>query len=247
MVIDSTALPAAVAAAVRAELADVADATVQEIIVEVPSYADEFTGHMGQVIGNAVELALAGFLELATASSGVDPGTPIRPALEGAYELGRGEARSGRSMDALLAAYRVGARVSWRHMSASAVRAGLTVEQLARFAELVFAYIDQLSASSVAGHSDELATTGRVRERYLERLAAQLLAGASEAELLATAERADWTPPRTLTAVVLPETKVHGTLVSLDPRTLRATEDVPDADEHVVLLVPDADGRSRPA
>ena len=49
------------------------------------------------------------------------PSTPIRPALEGAYELGRGEARSGRSMDALLAAYRVGARVSWRHMSASAV------------------------------------------------------------------------------------------------------------------------------
>ena len=105
----------------------------------------------------------------------------------------------------LLAAYRVGARVAWRHMSASAVRAGLTVEQLARFAELVFAYIDQLSASSVAGHSDELATTGRVRERYLERLAATLLAGAPEPDLTAAAERAGWAPPRTLTAVVLPE------------------------------------------
>jgi hypothetical protein len=244
---DGSALPAEVATAVRAELADVAEATVQEIIVEVPSYADEFTGHMGQVIGNAVELALAGFLELATARTGADPSTPIRPALEGAYELGRGEARSGRSMDALLAAYRVGARVSWRHMSASAVRAGLTVEQLARFAELVFAYIDQLSASSVAGHSDELATTGRVRERYLERLAAQLLAGATEADLTAAAERAGWAPPRTLTAVVLPEEKVHGALVSLDPRTLRSTEDVPGDGELVVLLVPDADARSRPA
>src|SRR5215218_740570 len=221
-----TAIPGAVAEAMRAELPSVAERTVAEIIVEVPSYADAFSGHMGQVIGNAVELALAGFLELATARTGVDPSTPIRPALEGAYELGRGEARSGRSMDALLAAYRVGARVSWRHMSASAVRAGLTVEQLARFAELVFAYIDQLSASSVAGHSDELATTGRVRERYLERLAAQLLAGASEAELLATAERADWTPPRTLTAVLLPEEKVHGVLVSLDARSLRSTGDV---------------------
>jgi hypothetical protein len=247
MAADPTALPAEVAAAVRAELAAVAEATVQEIIVEVPSYADEFTGHMGQVIGNAVELALAGFLELATARSGADPSTPIRPALEGAYELGRGEARSGRSMDALLAAYRVGARVSWRHMSASAVQAGLTVEQLARFAELVFAYIDQLSASSVAGHSDELATTGRVRERYLERLAAQLLAGVPEPELLASAERAGWAPPRTLTAVVLPEEKVHGALVSLDSRTVRSTEDVPGDGGLVVLLVPDADGRSRPA
>jgi hypothetical protein len=235
----------------RAELGAVADATVAEIIVEVPSYADAFTGGMGRVIGNAVELALAGFLELATAEGGADAGTPIRSALEGAYELGRGEARSGRSMDALLAAYRVGARVSWRQLSGSAVRAGLGVEQLARFAELVFAYIDQLSAASVAGHRDELATSGRVRERYLERLAAQLLARAPEADLLAAAERATWPVPRTLTAVVLPEHRVPGALVSLDPRTLRPVEglpdDVPGRDDLVVLLVPDADGRSRPA
>jgi hypothetical protein len=245
--IETSAIPPGVATAIRTELTSIAAATVEEIVVEVPSYTEEFTGHMGQVIGNAVELALAGFLELATARSGADASTPIKPALEGAYELGRGEARSGRSMDALLAAYRVGARVSWRHMSASAVRAGLTVEQLAHFAELVFAYIDQLSASSVAGHSDELATTGRVRERYLERMAAQLLAGAPESDLTAMAERAGWVPPRTLTAVVLPEEKVHGALVSLDARTLRSTEDVPGDDELVVLLVPDADGRSRPA
>jgi hypothetical protein len=245
-----TAIPAAVAEAMRAELPSVAERTVAEIIVEVPSYADAFQGPMGRVIGNAVELALGGFLELATAAGGADASTPIRPALEGAYELGRGEARSGRSMDALLAAYRVGARVSWRLLSASAVTAGLTVEQLAGFAELVFAYIDQLSASSVAGHSDELATTGRVRERYLERLAALLLAGAPQSDLLAAAERADWTPPRTLTAVVLPEDRVRGALVSLDGRTLRSNEDVPDlgtAGDLVVLLVPDAGGRSRPA
>src|SRR5215210_2762103 len=209
----------------QAELPAVAEHTVATIVVEVPSYADAFAGEMGRAISSAVELALGGFLDLATATGGVDPSRPIGPALEGAYALGRGEARSGRSMDALLAAYRVGARVSWRHMSGSAVRAGLTVEQLAHFAELVFAYIDQLSASSVAGHSDELATTGRVRERYLERLAARLLAGAPPPELTAVAERAGWIPPRTLTVVVLPETKVHGALVSLDPRTLRSNED----------------------
>jgi hypothetical protein len=244
------AIPAAVATAMRAELASVAEATVAEIIVEVPSYADAFQGDMGRVIGNAVELALGGFLELATASGGADASTPIRPALEGAYELGRGEARSGRTMDALLAAYRVGARVAWRHMSASAVRTGLTVEQLARFAELVFAYIDQLSAASVAGHSDELATTGRVRQRYLQRLAHFLLAGGTLPDLTAAAERADWAPPRTLTAVVLPAARVRGALVSMDGRTLQVGEDVPGLDpagDLVVLLVPDAGGRSRPA
>jgi len=36
---------------------------------------------------------------------------------EAAYALGRGEARSGRTMDALLSAYRVGARVSWRELA----------------------------------------------------------------------------------------------------------------------------------
>ena len=51
-----------------------------------------------------------------------DPSTPLGPTLEGAYALGRGEARNGRSMDALLAAYRVGARVAWRELAATAVR-----------------------------------------------------------------------------------------------------------------------------
>ena len=69
-----------------------------------------------------------------------------------------GEARNGRSMDALLAAYRVGARVAWRELSATAVSAGLPATTIARFAELVFAYIDELSASSVSGHADESAT-----------------------------------------------------------------------------------------
>ncbi len=244
------AIPAAVAQAMRDELPSVAGHTVAEIIVEVPSYADAFSGRMGQKIGSAVELALGGFLELATASTGADPSTPIRPALAAAYELGRGEARDGRSMDALQAAYRVGARVSWREMSATAVRAGLSAEQLARFAELVFAFIDQLSAASVAGHADELATTGRVRQRYLERLATLLLAGAPPEQLLAAAERADWAPPRTLTAVLLPEARVRGAMVSLDARTLRTTDDVQDPagdGELMVLLVPDAEGRSGPA
>ena len=73
---------------------------------------------MGATIRNAVQLALGGFLTLAT-RDGESP--PMAPALEGAYQLGRGEARNGRTMEALLAAYRIGARVSWRDMSRTAV------------------------------------------------------------------------------------------------------------------------------
>jgi hypothetical protein len=247
---EQSTLPTTVADAMRADLPSVAERTVAAIVVEVPSYADAFAGDMGRTIGNAVQLALGGFLELATTGGGADASTPIEPALDGAYALGRGEARSGRSMDALLGAYRVGARVAWRHMAASAVAAGLTVEQLARFAELVFAYIDQLSASSVAGHADELATSGRVRRRYLERLGQRLLAGSAPDDLAEAAGRADWEPPRTLTAVVLPQARARGALALLDPRTLQVSEDVPALDpatDITVLLVPDAEGRARVA
>jgi sugar diacid utilization regulator len=243
-------IQALVAGEMRRALPAVAEQTVAAIVVEVPSYADAFSGAMGRNIENAVQLALGGFLELASEGGDGDASTPIQPALDGAYALGRGEARSGRSMDALLGAYRVGARVSWRHMADSGVRAGLSAEQLAHFAELVFAYIDQLSAASVAGHSDELATTGRVRERYRERLANVLLSRQSRRDKEAAAERADWTLPRTLTAVIVPEARVRTALTALDARTLRSTEEVPGpagAGEMVVLLVPDAEGRSRPA
>jgi hypothetical protein len=241
-------LPPSVAAALQAELAAVAEHTVAAVVVEVPSYANAFEGEMGATIEKAVQLALAGFLELAAASGGADASTPIEPALEGAYALGRGEARDGRSMDALLAAYRVGARVAWRDMSATAVTAGLTIESLASFAELVFAYIDRLSAASVAGHADERATSGRVRQRYLERLAALLVGGAAGHDQAAAADRAGWSPPRSLTAVLLPEAQAREALTLLDTRTLQLSDlpDVAPAAELTVLLVPDAEGSSRP-
>jgi hypothetical protein len=235
----------------RSRLPSVAHETVRAITVEVPSYADAFGDAMGSTIESAVQLALAGFLKLAGASRGADAASPLAPALEGAYELGRGEARSGRSMDALLSAYRVGARVSWRLLSGAAVEAGLPSRTVAKFAELVFAYIDELSAASAAGHADELSTTGRVRERYLHRLALSLLQGESDEQLLRRAERANWEPPRTLAAVVLPSAHVARVLSALDPRTLRAEEGIPDLDDEgadlAVLLVPDALGRARPA
>jgi hypothetical protein len=188
------------------------------------------------VIRNAVQLALGGFLTLATRQ---DADAPKAPAIEGAYQLGRGEARSGRTVEALLAAYRIGARASWRDMSGVAVEAGVDSGQLAKFAELVFAYIDELSAASVAGHTDELESSGRVRQRNLERLAQALLTGAPADAIAAAAERADWEPPGALTALVLPESQVSHALTALDPRTLQPSDDVPGLPEgHASLLVP---------
>jgi hypothetical protein len=112
----------------------------------------------------------------------------------------------------------------------------------------VFAYIDEISDASVSGHADELAMSGRVQQRRLERLVVRLLEGASETELKDSAERADWTPPQTFTAVVLSEVRARALRGLVDARTLQLTDDVPSLDIDsglTVLLVPNATGRSR--
>ena len=235
----------------RERLPRVAAHTVAAVTAEVPGYTGALSESMRDNIEAAVQMALAGFLKLAGGARDADPSTPLGPTLEGAYDLGRGEARSGRTMDALLAAYRVGARVAWRELATSVAEAGVAATEMAQFAELVFAYIDELSAASVAGHSDELSTSGRVRERYRERLGEHLLAGAAPEVLSAAAERADWTPPTTLTAVLVPSAQVRRVLASLGPDTLLVGEDLPrtqvggDGYPLSLLLVPDVAGSRR--
>ncbi|PXX06548.1 PucR family transcriptional regulator [Mycolicibacterium moriokaense] len=237
-----------VVAALQSVLPAVAEHTVAAVTVEVPTYADAFSGRMGQRIEGAVQMALGAFVQLAARSQGSDAGTSLSPALEGAYELGRGEARSGRSVDALLSAYRVGARVAWRELSETAVDRGLPPLMIARFAELVFAYIDELSAASVSGHADELASSDRERRRHLDRLGQDLLTGAPTETLLASAERAEWRPPDTLTAVLLPSAQTRGVVSRFGQSTLQLSGDLPDIESSesvVVLLIADMHGSNR--
>jgi hypothetical protein len=193
-------------------------------------------------------LALGAFLQLAARSHDSETGAPLSPALVGAYELGRGEARQGRSMDALLSAYRVGARVAWRELSETAVDGGVPPLMIARFAELVFAFIDELSAASVSGHADELASSDRERRRHLDRLGQHLLTGAPIEVLRASAERAEWRPPDTLTAVILPSAQTRGVVSRFGQSTLQLSGDLPgieSSESVVVLLIPDMHGPNR--
>lgn len=233
----------ALAAEIRGDLPRVADRVVTAIIDGVPSYADAFSGPMGETIRTAVQVALGGFVSLASGRRGVDLSTPTATAVEGAYQLGRGEARSGRTTDAILAAYRIGARLSWRELSTVAVRHGIDGHALVEFAELVFAFIDELSAASVAGHADELTDTGRVRQQRLDRLARRLLDGAPAEALDEAVARADWTVPETLTAVLVPDAQVRPVLGGLPAETIAV--DRPELDGVTLLLVPDVHARRR--
>ncbi|MBA2348710.1 MAG: helix-turn-helix domain-containing protein [Solirubrobacterales bacterium] len=227
-------------AALRTGLPAVAKETAAAILVEVPGYS-VLRESLGAPIDEAVEIALRAFLNVASGTRGSDPSAPLQPALDAAHALGGGEAREGRGVDALLAAYRVGARVAWREMARVAVEAGVPTTTLIQFAELSFAYIDELSAASVSGHAQELATGDRAHQRALERLTRRLLAGAPADVLQASAETAGWVPPQTLCAVLLPSARARGIRAVIDARSLLLTDELPGAegdDETVLLLVP---------
>lgn len=237
-------LPPAVEALVRADLPQTAEQIVTAIVAEVPSYENALNEEMGQIIRNAVRAALSAFLVGVSGDPGRDPQKLLNASLDGAYQLGRGEASSGRTVADLLSAYRIGARVSWRELARHVAAEGSDPAMVAAFAEEVYTYIDRLSAASTQGHTDESATAGRVRQRLLERIATHLVEGAAEAMIVRLAERAEWAVPRTLTAVVVSEHEAAAVYAVLPPNTL-SLADVPELDGAAVLLVPDLPVRSR--
>jgi hypothetical protein len=236
-------LEPAVVDALESRLPSVAEATVAAVSAEVPAYAEGLGEPMATGIAAGVRMALAAFLRLVADSTDRTISAARDAATDGAYELGRTEARAGRTVDALLAAYRVGARTAWGELSRTLVAMQVRPADVAAFAGLVFAYIDELSAASAAGHRAQLASTARVRARYLHELGQALLAGEPADVLAARAERADWTPAGSLTVVLVPVARLHEVASLLDPRTLTVTDER-SADtlptDTGVLLVPDA-------
>ena len=239
-------LPQPLLAALEDGLPTLAERTVAAVLAEVPAYTAA-VGPQHRQIEDAVRQTITVFVRLVR--DGADPDTsPAQdPAMDGAYSLGRGEARAGRSSEMLLAAYRTGARTVWRHWSELAVAHWLARDQLAMFAELIFAYMDRLSATGVSGHADELARTGLARQRAREVLVRRLLVSTTAADLLVSAERADWHAPQTLTAVAVPSGRAVGAMQVADPRTLELPEDavVGSARSMTILLVPDVGGTTR--
>src|SRR4051794_18824525 len=144
-------LPPQLSEILRPALPGVGEAIIDAIREEVPDYARPLKGTFGRQVHRGVEVALRRFVD------GVDrPGSETAQRGREVYlELGRGEARAGRSVDALLAAYRVGARVAWRRLVDAATAGGMEPDVIYDLGEAVFAYIDEISAESVEGYTEE--------------------------------------------------------------------------------------------
>lgn len=230
----------------RSELPAIAKATASTVIDEVPAYS-EMRGPEGATLDQQVELALKGFLTVASASEVDAAAAPLQPVLDAAFALGRGEVRSGRSMDVLLSAYRIGARAAWREWSQVARAAEIDIDLLSTFAELIFAYIDELSGASVAGYTFELEAAERSTIRRREELARRLLKGGSIETFLGDAERAAWDPPDRLCAVVITASSAQGVRGRIDSRSLVLPGELPglEGEPYLLLLVPARDAAER--
>src|ERR671919_239278 len=159
------AVPTEAADVLRPVLPGLADDIIAAIADEVPGYARAMSGTFGQAVRLGVEVALNRFVDMLA-----DPVADVTRAQDTYVNLGRGEFHAGRSLDALLAAYRVGARLAWRRFVEAGVAGGLAPDAIYALGEAIFAYIDELSAESAEGYTEEQTAAAGERERRRRRL-----------------------------------------------------------------------------
>jgi PucR-like helix-turn-helix protein len=195
----SEGLPPQLAAALRPVLPELAEATIAAIGSEVPDYAQPLEGPFGRALRIGVERALERFVEAIE-----HPGSDDREAREVYVELGRGEMRAGRSMDSLLSAYRIGARLAWERFVAAGEAAGHDPATLYRLASAIFDYIDGISAESVEGFSEERAAAESELHRRRRALARLLMRDdVTSEEIRDHAQLAGWARPAQVGALVV--------------------------------------------
>jgi PucR C-terminal helix-turn-helix domain len=195
-------LPPELADVIEPELPVATEEILATIAREVPEYARPLEGAFGAGIRTGVTEALRQFVALIR-----DPDAGREPGRDVYVVLGRGELRQGRTLDSLQSAYRIGARVAWRRISAAARRHRVDADQLAVLAEAIFAYIDELSADSVEGYAQAQREQEGERQRRRRELLALLMRDppAEEADLRAAAQAAGWRLPRSARPLAVAE------------------------------------------
>lgn len=221
----------------RAALPALGDEVIGAIRDSVPEYAQPLEGRFGEAVRTGVGEALRRFVD--------DVERPAADA-EGwraVYEnLGRGEFRQGRTLEALLGAYRLGARVSWRRIADAATDAGATQAELASLAEAIFAYIDELSSISAAGYSAERAESVSERQRRRHELVHMLIGGGSAEAIAVIAGEVGWTLPARAAVLVAPDWAPGALATRLGHDVIAAA-----ADQAACAIVPEPGSPGRPA
>jgi hypothetical protein len=228
------AVPAELRPILEPELGTIAEDIIRSIVTAIPAYRRPMRGAFGRGVHTAIDQALRQFLD--------QMGRPIpaeRPGREVYLALGRGELRSGRSLDALQLAYRIGARVAWRRFAAAARSAGVDGATQALLAEAIFAYIDELSAESVEGYALEQAVDAGERQREHSALVRAIVSGAA-GDIDRFAASLGWAPPKALAVLVCRHRDPERLAALIGEGALGGR-----IDEHVVVIVPDPEAPGR--
>ncbi|MFH8662235.1 PucR family transcriptional regulator [Streptomyces afghaniensis] len=229
-------MPPELAELLRAQLAAVADQVEEEVRRQVPEYARPAEGLYGRNLRAGVVQALTLFVD--HIADPRDDGGAIAATY---YELGRGEALEGRSLDALQSALRVGGLHAWRLMGRTAEELGLDSTVVAALGELAFRTVHEVAQAAAAGYAEAQLRSSDELERRRRRLLDLLLEDGPVAleAVQELAHGARWPVPRTVAVVALaaaPDRRdedrplaAAGALVDMESRPPR-------------MLVPDPDG-----
>ncbi len=227
-------LEPALARALEPALPSLAD----EVIAAVETAVPEYSSGVEENVRLGVRQALGGFVELVL--TGSEAGLPERQIY---VEFGAGEYRVGRTLDALLRAYRAGAQVAWRGLADAGDRANIEPRALYTLAEAIFAYIDEISAASAEGFAREQSRAISELQARRHRLVDLLLREppAELAAIEAAATDAEWKLPAQL-AVLAFEASTASVAAKLPDGAL-----VSDLEGIGVAIIPDPDGPRRRA
>lgn len=231
------ALPSGLSALIRAENVRLVPEIVQEIRRQIPEYARPLDGRFGAGIQQGAARAVAQFAELVA-----DDRASPEESLQVYRALGRGEWREGRSLDALQAAYRLGARLAWRRYARLARRAGVPAAAMTALAEAIFAHIDEMAAASVEGYAEARADAAGTLRRARRRMVQLLVGGAAEPVLTECSRAARYPMPERIAAVALHPDGLLGAAAGL--RTMPAVlADLEGHEPCLFLAEPELPGR----
>ncbi len=222
------------------ELDSLAHDMTAAILREVPEYARPDDDSYAKIVYQVAKDTVHQF-----AARMADPAAAWEPTARMFHDIGRVEAAEGRSLDALHAALRVGARVMWQRLREKTRQGGGDADVFARIGEAIFRYLDELAAACSAGYAEAKAEFAGETELLKRRLLDMLLADppAPPDAVARLARAVGWRQPRRVAVVAFAGRgrSVPGPLPSLPADAL-----VGLARREPCLLIPDPDGPGRP-
>jgi hypothetical protein len=191
---------AQLAAILRPELPDLAREIIAEIRERIPEYARPMDGPYGYWLRVGVQQALASFLDSIT-----DPSASHDQRDQVCRMLGQHEAREGRTLDSLQAAYRIGMRVGWRRVMEVGLRYAAPSSVMSSLADEIFTYSEEIAATSLQGYLEIKALSVQSRNEWRRRLLRLILERPpAPAQAIADlAELVGWPVPDEVTVVAL--------------------------------------------